>query len=241
MQIISHSSPNFDSRPPSVPIDTIVLHYTDMETAEAALSRLCDKEASVSAHYLVAEDGRVWQMVEEAKRAWHAGESHWRGNSSMNASSIGIEIANKGHAHGYPDFTEAQMDAVLQLCRAIKGRHAIAERNIVAHSDIAFLRKMDPGEKFDWAWLARQGVGVFPFEARPITGSALRRGDTGTQVMKLQVALANWGYGLKTDGEFKEKTEACVTAFQRHYRPEGVTGVWDEECAGRLAMLHALV
>jgi len=240
MQIIPHASPNFDSRPPGVGVDMIVLHYTDMETAEGALSRLCDKDAAVSAHYLIAEDGRIWQMVEEEKRAWHAGESHWRGVSSMNANSIGIEIANRGHAHGYPDFPEVQMEAVLELCRSVKARHAVPDRNIVAHSDIAFLRKIDPGEKFDWAWLARQGVGVYPFEARPIAGSDLKREDSGTQVMKLQQSLANWGYGLKIDGRFGEKTEACVTAFQRHYRPDGVTGVWDGECAGRLSMLHAL-
>lgn len=241
MQILRQPSPNHDPRPQGAGVETIVLHYTDMETAEVALARLCDPQAQVSAHYLVAEDGRVWQMVEEAQRAWHAGESHWRGVNGINANSVGIEIANRGHAHGYPDFTAVQMDAVLQLCRAIKERHGVADRNVVAHSDIAFLRKVDPGEKFDWAWLAQQGVGVFPFGARPISGVRFVREDTGTNVMKLQQSLANWGYGLKIDGLYGEKTEACVRAFQRHYRPDDVTGVWDEECAGRLAMLHALV
>lgn len=241
MQIIRQPSPNHDPRPHGAGVDMIVLHYTDMETAEGALERLCDAEAQVSAHYLVAEDGRVWQMVEEGQRAWHAGESHWRGVNGNNANSVGIEIANRGHDHGYPDFTAVQMEAVLELCRGIKARHGVADRNIVAHSDIAFLRKVDPGEKFDWAWLAKQGVGVFPFDARPIAGVRFVRDDTGTNVMKLQQSLANWGYGLKIDGLYGEKTEACVRAFQRHYRPGEVTGVWDEECAGRLAMLHALV
>ncbi len=241
MDIIPYPSPNFDARPQGAAIDSIILHYTDMETAEAALARLADPEAKVSAHYVVAEDGRIFRMVEDEQRAWHAGESHWRGVSGMNATSIGIEIANPGHAHGYPDFPQVQLEAVLALCRKLKATHPIKEQNIVAHSDIAFLRKIDPGEKFPWPRFAEQGVGVFPFTAKPIHGPELKRGDTGVDVMKLQQSLANWGYGLKIDGGYGEKTEACVIAFQRHYRPEGLTGVWDNECAGRLAMLHALV
>jgi N-acetylmuramoyl-L-alanine amidase len=178
-------------------------------------------------------------MVSEEKRAWHAGESHWRGVNGINAVSVGIELANPGHDHGYPEFPPAQMEALLWLCRGIKERHGVTDRNIVAHSDIAFLRKRDPGEKFDWAWLAREGVGVFPFGAQPVTGAVLKRGDTGQPVMRLQKALANWGYGLKIDGRYAEKTEACVLAFQRHWRPEALTGAWDEACAGRLALLLA--
>ncbi len=241
MQIFPYPSPNFDARPAGAVIDTVILHYTDMESAEAALKRLADVEAQVSAHYVVGEDGRIYQMVEDEKRAWHAGESHWRGVNGMNATSLGIEIDNAGHAHGLPDFPVVQMEAVLSLVRMLKDRHGIADRNIIGHSDIAFLRKVDPGEKFDWAWLARNGVGIFPFAAKPIHGPELKMGDSGTTVMKLQQSLANWGYGLKTDGRFAEKTDACVKAFQRHYRPESVDGVWDNECAARLAMLHAMV
>lgn len=241
MHIIPYPSPNCDARPTGASIDSIVLHYTDMESAEAALVRLADPEAKVSAHYVVAMDGRVFQMVDDAMRAWHAGESHWRGVNGMNATSIGIEIDNGGHAHGSPEFPRAQMDAVLELTRALKEQYSIVDRNIIGHSDIAFLRKSDPGEKFDWAWLARNGVGVFPFEAKVMHGADIKRGDSGTKVMKLQQALANYGYGLKIDGTFAEKTEACVIAFQRHFRPEGVTGVWDGECAGRLSILHAMV
>lgn len=241
MHIIPYPSPNCDARPTGASIDSIVLHYTDMESAEAALVRLADPEAKVSAHYVVAMDGRVFQMVDDAMRAWHAGESHWRGVNGMNATSIGIEIDNGGHAHGSPEFPRAQMDAVLELTRALKEQYSIVDRNIIGHSDIAFLRKSDPGEKFDWAWLAEQGVGIFPYGAAPIHGAELKRGDSGTAVMKLQQSLANWGYGLKVDGRFAEKTEACVIAFQRHWRPENVSGVWDNACAGCLAMLHAMV
>lgn len=238
MEILSRPSPNFDARG-DAPIDMLVLHYTDMLTAEEAIARLCDAEAKVSAHYVVAEDGTVTQLVEESQRAWHAGESHWRGSNTINARSIGIEIANRGHSHDYPDFPEAQMRAVVTLSQAIMARHAIPERNIVGHSDIAFLRKTDPGEKFDWALLAKAGVGLFPLGAKPMVGPELQQGDTGTTVMRLQTSLANWGYGLKLDGKYGEKTTACVRAFQRHYRPSKLDGVWDNECAGLLAALHA--
>lgn len=233
-------SPNHDSRG-NASVDMLVLHYTDMLTAEDAMARLCDSEAKVSAHYVVAEDGQVTQLVEESERAWHAGESHWRGSNAINARSIGIEIANRGHSHDYPDFPEPQMQAVVQLCSDIVARHQIPARNVVGHSDVAFLRKQDPGEKFDWPRLARAGVGIFPFDARPMPGVELKLGDTGNNVIRLQTSLANWGYGLKLDGKFAEKTHACVLAFQRHYRPAALDGVWDNECSGLLAALHGLV
>lgn len=241
MHIISRPSPNFDNRPDGAKVENIILHYTDMDSAEAALSRLCEIESKVSAHYLVAEDGRIFQMVADDKRAWHAGESHWRGINGINANSIGIEIANQGHAGGLPEFPSAQMDSVLALCAALKEKHAIADRNIIGHSDIAFLRKQDPGERFDWEWLATHGVGIFPHDAKPMTGGEFTYGDKGTQIMRLQQSLSNWGYGLKIDGEYGEKTEMCVKAFQRHYRPELISGQWDSDCAGRLALLHAMV
>lgn len=237
MEIISRPSPNFDSRG-NQPIDMLVLHYTDMDTTEAALARLVDPESRVSAHYVVSERGEVYQLVSETERAWHAGESHWRGSAAINARSIGIEIANRGHSNDYPDFPEVQMDAVIALCKDIIQRYNIPERNVVGHSDIAFLRKVDPGEKFDWRKLAKAGIGIFP-NAKPVSGSELRRGDTGNTVIRLQTSLSNWGYGLKLDGKFGEKTECCVMAFQRHYRPEKLDGVWDNECAGILAALHA--
>ncbi len=235
-----HPSPNFDTRGGQA-IDMLVLHYTDMFNWRDALTRLADAQARVSAHYLVNEEGDVYKMVEEENRAWHAGESHWRGNANINSRSIGIEISNPGHSHGLVPFPEKQMQAVTALCHDIVTRHAIPARNVVGHSDVAFLRKDDPGELFDWKRLAKAGVGVFPFDAKKLTGSELRREDTGTDVMKLQTSLANWGYGLKLDGRFGEKTEKCVIAFQRHYRPTEISGIWDNECAGLLAALHGLV
>ena len=236
----SPASPNFDSRQGQT-IDTLIFHYTDMLSADAAIAHLCDADAKVSAHYVISETGEVAQLVDEAQRAWHAGESHWRGSNNINARSIGIEIANPGHSNGYVPFPPAQMQAVAKLSQEIIARHAIPARNVVGHSDVAFLRKTDPGELFDWRWLAAQGVGIFPTDARPMPGSELSRGDTGLAVTRLQTALSNWGYGLKLDGDYGHKTEQCVIAFQRHYRSEKLDGIWDNECSGILAALHGLV
>jgi len=240
MNLISKPSLNHDTRHGQT-VDMLVFHYTDMLTSDEAVARLMDPEAKVSAHYVVSEAGEVIQLVEESERAWHAGESHWRGHNNINARSVGIEICNPGHTNGYTEFPLRQMKAVIKLAQEIIDRHSIPTRNVVGHSDVAFLRKDDPGELFDWQSCAKSGVGLFPFEARPMPGPVLSRGDTGTTVIRLQTALANWGYGLKLDGEYGEKTEKCVRAFQRHYRPSNLDGIWDNECSGLLAALHGLV
>lgn len=233
-------SPSFDNRN-GAPITMLVLHYTDMLSTQAAIDHLCNAESNVSAHYVVGEDGEIYQLVDETKRAWHSGDSFWRGKSGVNANSIGIEIANHGHSNGYRAFPEIQMQSLIPLCQSVLARHSIPARNVVGHSDVAFLRKMDPGELFDWPRLARAAVGLFPFAAKPVMGSQLIRGANGKSVTRLQTALANWGYGLKLDGVFGEKTEKCVIAFQRHYRPQNLDGKWDDECAGLLAALHGMV
>lgn len=156
----SYPSPNFDERERT--IDMIVLHYTGMKTAEEALERLCDFEAQVSAHYLIDEDGTVYQMVDEEKRAWHAGVSSWNGVENVNHNSIGIELVNPGHEWGYREFTQAQYDALIPLCQAIKARYNIPDENIVGHEDVAPTRKQDPGELFDWELLAKNGLGNWP-------------------------------------------------------------------------------
>ena len=144
------NSPNYDARPEGIEIDMLVLHYTGMKTGEAALERLCDSAAKVSAHYLIHENGDVVQMVEEANRAWHAGVASWRGEADVNARSIGIELVNPGHEFGYREFPDAQLTALEGLCFDIFSRHAILARNVVGHSDIAPTRKQDPGELFPW-------------------------------------------------------------------------------------------
>jgi len=210
-------SPNFDARP--CPVDTLVLHYTGMHTAEAALARLCDPAAKVSSHYLVDEDGTVHALVAEDKRAWHAGVSCWRGAVGLNDRSIGIEIVNPGHEWGYRAFPAAQMAAVAGLCRGILSRHAIPARNVVGHSDVAPDRKQDPGELFDWAWLAGQGVGLW-------TEGFAAPGD-------LMEDLAAIGYDVSA--------RAVIRAFQRHFLPQNLSGAADDATRGRAAELRKLL
>ena len=225
-------SPNHAPRSADLPIDTLVLHYTGMASAQAALDRLCDPAAQVSAHYLVEEDGGVWALVHEALRAQHAGQSFWRGHTGLNDRSIGIEIVNPGHAHGYRDFPAAQMAAVCELCLEVLGRHPIPARNVVAHSDIAPDRKEDPGEKFDWPGLASQGVGLWPL-GTPDAGTAAVD-DTD----EVRAGLRWLGYDVAAAGPADAALASVLRAFQRHWRPEAVTGRAD---AGTLARLAAVL
>ncbi|MDA0260985.1 MAG: N-acetylmuramoyl-L-alanine amidase, partial [Proteobacteria bacterium] len=147
-------SPNFDARPPDRKIDILLLHYTGMLSAEAALERLCDPGAKVSAHYVVDEDGQTFRLVDEVNRAWHAGQSSWAGESDINGRSIGIEIVNPGHEWGYRRFPDVQIAAVIELSARVLSRHPIPAARVLAHADVAPERRMDPGELFDWQRLA---------------------------------------------------------------------------------------
>ncbi len=220
----------------------LVLHYTGMPGGQEALERLCDAQAKVSAHYLVEEDGQVFQLVEESERAWHAGVSHWRGHSNINQRSIGVEIVNPGHEFGYRAFPEAQMQAVTALCKDILSRHTIPARNVVGHSDVAFMRKQDPGELFDWQGLAAEDIGLWHGDPPPHQGyRSLKQGDGGEAVRQMQEALSLYGYDMSVDCLFGSVSEAAVIAFQRHFRQEKVDGVWDAACDARLAALLALI
>lgn len=212
-------SPNFDPRPDGTPIDMLVIHYTGMENAEAALARLCDPAAKVSAHYVVDEDGTVFQLVDERLRAWHAGVAYWRGRIDINARSIGVELVNPGHEFGYRAFPEPQMAALIELATGILARHPIAPRNVVGHSDVAPTRKTDPGELFDWPRLAEAGIGLFP----AVDGVAEEGLDTGRD--GLLALLGGIGYALDGGPD-------AIVAFQRRYRPARVDGVADAETAG---------
>jgi N-acetylmuramoyl-L-alanine amidase len=223
-----HASPNHTERRGQAPIDMLVLHYTNMQSAQAALERLCDPAIEASAHYLVREDGHVWQMVAEHRRAWQAGLSYWRGERDINSRSIGIEIAHPGHIWGYRPFPTAQTAAVLELSQGIVTRHGIPMRNVVAHSDIAPNRKEDPGELFPWQKFAEAGVGLWPQPTDPIPPPPLR---------SLQQALALYGYEVEANGSHDLETRNAVLAFQRHFRPERLDGVFDAACAALLADL----
>ncbi|MBC2885947.1 N-acetylmuramoyl-L-alanine amidase [Ochrobactrum sp. CM-21-5] len=220
-------SPNFGPRRDGKTPGFLILHYTGLATAQEALDILKSPEREVSAHYLVHEDGRVVQMVSEKARAWHAGKSFWKGETDINSASVGIEIVNPGDLEGYPPFKDKQIDAVIDLCRSICGRHEIRPENVLAHSDIAPARKTDPGHNFPWKRLHEAGIGHF-IEPTPIRGGRfLARGEQGQPVEALQSMLALYGYGIDISGVFDEDTETAVKAFQRHFRPQNVDGVAD--------------
>ena len=239
--MIEAPSPNFDSR--RAPPDMILLHYTGMQTGQAALERMCDPAAKVAAHYMVEEDGRVFRLAPEERRAWHAGVSFWRGERDINAVSIGIEIVNPGHEWGYRPFPDDQIEAVIGLLDAIRGRWAVPDGRILGHSDVAPARKTDPGELFPWGRLAEAGHGLW-FDPEPeriaALGAPLGPGDEGAGVFVLQAGLHRLGYDLPPSGAYDEATAAVVTAFQRHWRPERVDGIADGETRARLVGLLRL-
>ncbi|TCU13598.1 N-acetylmuramoyl-L-alanine amidase [Rhizobium sullae] len=220
-------SPNHGERAGGRKPDMIILHYTGMPTAEGALDWLCREESQVSCHYFVHENGDVVQLVPEARRAWHAGTGSWHDEGDINSRSIGIEIANAGHPGGLPDFPKEQIAAVIELCRDCGERWSIAPERVLAHSDVAPVRKVDPGEKFPWAELHHAGVGHW-VEPAPITGGRFFQwGDCGQPVEALQSMLSLYGYATEITGEFSEKTAGDVEAFQRHFRQERVDGIAD--------------
>ncbi|MCK5040986.1 MAG: N-acetylmuramoyl-L-alanine amidase [Sphingomonadales bacterium] len=237
LKITERLSPNFDARPNGCRPDMLVLHYTGMETGGDAIERLADVEAKVSAHYVVEEDGNIIQMVVEENRAWHAGVSHWAGQDSVNDFSIGIEIVNPGHEWGYRAFPDAQMQAVLQLAKEIVARYSIPRNRVVGHSDVAFMRKDDPGELFNWQMLADNGVGfVAPDEG--IGGVTYISSNSSTEeITDLQSKLKQFGYGLHVTGDYGEETVSCVTAFQRHWFQNGVSGLADAQTMQKLDLL----
>lgn len=225
LQLRDRPSPNHDARPAGRRPDMLLLHYTGMTDAAAALDRLTDPAAKVSAHYLVEEDGRVWRLVPEDRRAWHAGVSFWAGERDINGASIGIELVNPGHEFGYRPFPEAQMAALEHLALDILSRQPIPPQRVLGHADVAPARKQDPGELFDWARLARAGIGLWP-EPAAIVKAAMT---------PIGADLARFGY--ESDGEDGALTRAAIVAFQRHFRPARFDGVADADTRARLDWL----
>ena len=228
-------SPNFDNRAPPVPLQFIVLHYTGMETGEAALQRLCDPTSKVSAHYLIEEDGRVFNLVDEKNRAWHAGKSKWQNIDDINSASIGIELVNPGHQFGYRAFPTAQIDMAKKLIREIAARHNMNLNTcVLAHADVAPERKEDPGELFPWKELAAEGIGLWATNVQP---SDYEFADD-TEVQKLLRAI---GYDVPDTGSYDQPTRAALLAFQRHHHPENLTGTPERETVARLRALKRLI
>jgi len=218
--MIETPSPNFDER--TLPVSILVLHYTGMRDGAEAIEWLANPESKVSAHYVVSEDGQIVRMVDESKRAWHAGRSWWRGVTDINSASIGIEIVNPGHEFGYRPFPEEQIDALVPLVSDIVGRYGITRGNIVGHSDIAPARKRDPGELFPWARLARLRLAL----PRPTKNLM----DPGWTDGGFLLALERFGYDVAD-------RMAAIMAFQRRYRPELIDGEVDGECRAILLAL----
>jgi N-acetylmuramoyl-L-alanine amidase len=233
-------SPNIDERKDGRPLDMILLHYTGMQTGEAALQRLTIAVSKVSSHYVVFEDGRIVQCVPEERRAWHAGVSHWAGETDINSRSIGIEIVNPGHEFGYRAFPLRQTAAVISLCKSIITRRGpISAERILGHSDVAPSRKQDPGEKFPWELLSESGIGHW-VRAAPLDldGVAINPGDRGEAVSRMQRTLRAYGYGIEETGAYDDITKDVITAFQRHFRPTRVDGIADPST---LLTLRALI
>ena len=214
-------SPNFDER--KLPIQMVVLHYTEMKPVENAIDKMCNPESKVSAHYLITEEGEVVRLVDEANRAWHAGVSFWRGHKDVNSASIGIELDHPGHAGGYRPFADAQFEALVPLLHRIVKDHDIPRANVVGHSDVAPGRKIDPGELFPWDRLAEYNLCL----PRP---EKLERGDPFDNDASFYLALERFGYDI-TDGFM------AVEAFQRRWRPEKINGEIDGEVRAILFQL----
>jgi N-acetylmuramoyl-L-alanine amidase len=237
LAFIAAPSPNFDIR--RAPPDMLILHYTGMPTGEAALERLRDPVAKVSAHYLVEEDGRVFALVDEARRAWHAGISYWAGERDINDRSIGVEIVNPGHEFGYRAFPDVQIAALIALIDQMRDRWTIEDRFILGHSDVAPRRKQDPGELFPWRRLAEAGHGLW-IEPAPAPGPTLAPGDEGLGVLALRAGLIRLGYELGAHGLYDSDLTFAITAFQRHWRQQRIDGHADGETRSRLmALLRA--
>lgn len=218
----------------------LILHYTGMASAEKAVQWLACAESRVSCHYVVDDAGAVTQMVPEGLRAWHAGLSHWAGVDDVNSASIGIEIHNPGHEDGYPDFPVRQMAAVAALAGDIAMRNGIAAHGVLAHSDVAPARKIDPGEKFDWRFLYERGVGhwVAPEPVSP-DDSGLGPGASGAVVRAAQDMLRGYGYGVEATGTLDAASVFALRAFQLHFRPARRDGRLDRSTLMTLERLVA--
>lgn len=231
-------SPNCEPRREARRPDMLILHYTGMPTADEALEWLTSADSKVSAHYMVDAEGVITQMVPEEMRAWHAGQSLWAGETDLNSCSIGIEIHNPGHGEeGLPPYPEIQMQAVEALCRDILSRHNIPATRVLAHSDVAPTRKLDPGETFDWGRLYAAGIGHWVEPAAIGDDRGMETGDEGEPVRQLQEAFSEYGYGVEITGTYGRGLENVVAAFQRHFRPGRIDGRADRSTVQTLQRL----
>lgn len=232
--VVRFPSPNWNERPcepksGKAVIDTVILHYTGMQTGQEALERLCSADAEVSAHYLIEENGDIYLLVDPERRAWHAGVSAWQGRHNMNDTSIGIELVNPGHEHGYRAFPECQVERLEALLGYLKARFDIPTNRFVGHSDVSPDRKQDPGELFPWRRLADQGFGVWANCTTKDATIIAKEAMVSAECPALNVLLATIGYSVPQGEIFSRGTFMALSAFQRHWRPSNVDGQLDSE------------
>ncbi len=217
-------SPNFGLRPAGMPIDTIIIHYTEMKNDISALEHLCDIKTEVSSHYLINKKGEIFSLVPDHLRAWHAGPSCWRNREKVNDFSIGIELDNNGKE----EFSVPLIKSLIKLCHELIQAHPIDQFNIIGHSDIVPSRKFDPGRLFNWQMLAENGIGIFP--------NALEEVDI-PETLLIQNMLERYGYKIELTGVMDQLTIDVMRAFNEHFNPLSYE-VWNKKSQ---AMLQALL
>jgi len=236
--IHAHPSPNFNDRPDGTIIDTLIIHYTGMRSAEAAIAQLCLPAASVSSHYVIDEDGRILQLVDDGKRAWHAGtgKSSWHGKDIMNNVSIGIEMINPGHEFGYRPFPDCQMESLIALCHLLQTRHPLKPHHVLGHSDIAPMRKLDPGELFNWQWLAEENIGLW----HGVDVAHMAVEPYVRTIAEIQADLHRYGYEVPLSGSLDDRTKAAILAFKRHFYTQQLDTDWDNAAQMMIERLQQL-
>ena len=230
MKIKINYSPNFNRKNDKKRvIKFIIFHYTGMQSERESLKRLCDSKSKVSCHYLINRKGNILKLVEDKNIAWHAGKSFWCHYENLNKNSIGIELVNKGHEFGYENFSKKQIFSLIRLCKILIKKHKIKKRYILGHSDIAPLRKNDPGEKFPWEYLAKNNIGIWhnkkPHFLKKLRKLKVLKKQDGPKFIK---NLNKIGYLIRKRD--KKLIFECIKAFQRHYRKDLIDGLIDQEC-----------
>ena len=230
MKIQNIYSPNFDKKKRSInSIKVIVIHYTGMQSEGESLKRLCNPKSKVSSHFLINRNGKIYRLVSENKIAWHAGKSKWRSFKNLNKNSLGIELVNKGHQFGYQSFKKKQLYSLVKICKILVKKYKINKINLVGHSDIAPLRKIDPGEKFPWKELAKKNLGIWhDFKSEKLRKFRKLKVLKSEEKKLFFINLKKIGYHFKSDKKLLSKK--CIKAFQRRYRPELINGIIDKEC-----------
>ena len=230
MKIYNNFSPNFNKKKRSKnSIKIIVIHYTGMQSGLESLNWLCNPNSNVSSHFLISQNGRVYRLINDNLIAWHAGKSCWGSFKNLNKNSIGIELVNKGHTFGYTNFKKKQILSLITICKMLIRKYKIKKNNIVAHSDIAPLRKKDPGEKFPWKELAKKNIGIW-HNYRSNFLKKFRKIKISKKQDKIKFIRNLNKIGYCVPAKKKSFLAKIIKAFQRRYRKQLINGLIDKEC-----------